>query len=104
VSDRIAVMYAGQIVETGSLREIINSPQHPYTRGLLAANLHGAKKGERLSAIPGSPPPLNDPPASCSFAPRCPVKIDACDKALPPAVAMGPERFVRCVHAAALAS
>ena len=104
VSDRIAVMYAGQIVETGSLREIINSPQHPYTRGLLAANLHGAKKGERLSAIPGAPPPLNDPPASCSFAPRCPVKIDACDKTLPPAVAMGPERLVRCVHAAALAS
>jgi peptide/nickel transport system ATP-binding protein len=101
VSDRIAVMYAGQIVETGSLREIINTPQHPYTRGLLAANLHGAVKGQRLSAIPGAPPALNEAPTSCPFAPRCPVKIDSCEKALPPVVALGPERLVRCVHATA---
>ena len=101
VSDRIAVMYAGQIVETGSLREIINAPQHPYTRGLLAANLHGAVKGQRLSAITGAPPALNEAPTSCPFAPRCPVKIDSCEKALPPVVALGPERLVRCIHATA---
>ncbi len=101
VSDRIAVMYAGQIVETGSLREIINTPQHPYTRGLLAANLHGSVKGQRLSAIPGAPPALNEEPTSCPFAPRCPVKIESCESMLPPVVALGPERLVRCVHAAA---
>lgn len=101
VSDRIAVMYAGQIVETGSLREIINTPQHPYTRGLLAANLHGAVKGQRLSAIPGAPPALNEAPTSCPFAPRCPVKIGSCESMLPPVVELGPERLVRCVHAVA---
>ncbi len=101
VSDRIAVMYAGQIVETGSLREIINTPQHPYTRGLLAANLHGAVKGQRLSAIPGAPPALNEAPTSCPFAPRCPVKIASCESMLPPVVELGPERLVRCVHAGA---
>lgn len=101
VSDRLAVMYAGQIVETGSVRDLIKTPQHPYTRGLLAANLHGAVKGERLQAIPGAPPPLNEPPASCPFAPRCPVKADACERAPPPVVTLGPGRAVRCVHAAA---
>jgi peptide/nickel transport system ATP-binding protein len=99
VSDRIAVMYAGQIVETGNLRDIINAPQHPYTRGLLAANLHGAVKGQRLSAIPGAPPPLNEPPVLCPFAPRCPSKVAACESAPPPVVTLGPQRFVRCVHA-----
>ncbi len=58
VSDRIAVMYAGEFVETGTVREIIRSPKHPYTKGLLAANLHGAVKGQRLEAIPGAPPAL----------------------------------------------
>lgn len=101
VSDRVAVMYAGQIVETGGLRDFIRSPQHPYTKGLLAANLHGAQKGERLHAIPGAPPPLDVAPSACSFAPRCPVKTSVCEQALPPAIALGTGRMVRCVHAAA---
>jgi len=101
VSDRVAVMYAGEFVETGSVREIINDPRHPYTRGLLAANLHGAVKGARLDAIPGAPPPLDTVPASCSFAPRCPVRLAACETARPPVGTPGPGRLVRCIHAAA---
>ena len=97
VSDRLAVMYAGQIVETGTVRELLRDPQHPYTRGLLAANLHGAKKGERLEAIPGAPPALTEPPSSCSFAPRCKHAQERCRAALPPAVALGDGRIVRCV-------
>ncbi|MFN3673120.1 MAG: oligopeptide/dipeptide ABC transporter ATP-binding protein, partial [Bosea sp. (in: a-proteobacteria)] len=97
VSDRLAVMYAGQIVETGTVRELLRDPQHPYTRGLLAANLHGAKKGERLEAIPGAPPAVTEPPSSCSFAPRCKHVQERCRAALPPAVALGDGRIVRCV-------
>jgi peptide/nickel transport system ATP-binding protein len=99
VSDRLAVMYAGQIVETGTVRELIRNPQHPYTKGLLAANLHGARKGERLEAIPGAPPALNEPPASCSFAPRCKHAQERCRAALPPVVTLGEGRVVRCVLA-----
>ncbi|MFD1344732.1 ABC transporter ATP-binding protein, partial [Litorisediminicola beolgyonensis] len=72
IADRVAVMYAGTIVETGTIAEIIKDPRHPYTKGLLAANLHGAVKGARLDAIPGAPPPLSEPPSACPFAPRCP--------------------------------
>lgn len=105
VSDRLAVMYAGQIVETGTVRELISNPRHPYTKGLLAANLHGAKKGERLEAIPGAPPALNEPPSSCSFAPRCRQSEEACRAGLPPAVTLGEGRIVRCTRVeAALAS
>jgi peptide/nickel transport system ATP-binding protein len=101
VSDRLAVMYAGQIVETGTVRELISNPQHPYTRGLLAANLHGARKGERLEAIPGAPPALTEPPSACSFAPRCKHAEDACRAGLPPAIALGEGRIVRCIRAEA---
>ncbi len=101
VSDRIAVMYAGEIVETGTVRDLIRDPRHPYTKGLLAANLHGAVKGARLHAIPGAPPALEMVPAACSFAPRCPVKIPACDNARPPNVSLGAQRAVRCIHAQA---
>lgn len=98
VSDRIAVMYAGEFVETGSVREIIGDPRHPYTKGLLAANLHGAVKGARLDAIPGAPPPLDAVPTSCSFAPRCPVRLAACEAARPPIAELGPGRLARCIH------
>lgn len=101
VSDRVAVMYAGEFVETGTVREIIRDPRHPYTRGLLAANLHGAVKGERLDAIPGAPPPLDTPPAACSFAPRCPVKLASCGERRPPVAELGRGRMARCIHAAA---
>jgi peptide/nickel transport system ATP-binding protein len=100
VSDRIAVMYAGTLVETGSLGQVVRAPRHPYTRGLLAANLHGARKGERLGAIPGAPPPLDERPTACSFAPRCPAREAACGAALPPEIAVSEGHRVRCVGAA----
>ncbi|WP_321343005.1 ABC transporter ATP-binding protein [Breoghania sp.] len=97
VSDRIAVMYAGAIVETGTARQVIKNPRHPYTRGLLAANLHGAVKGERLDAIPGAPPALHEPPTACSFAPRCAHATTACWAALPPVLDVGGGHKVACV-------
>jgi peptide/nickel transport system ATP-binding protein len=101
VSDRVAVMYAGEFVETGTVRDVIRRPQHPYTCGLLAANLHGAVKGARLDAIPGAPPPLDTTPTCCSFAPRCLVKEARCEAGLPPLVELAPERSARCIHAKA---
>lgn len=101
VSNRLAVMYAGEIVEIGTVRDLIRAPQHPYTRGLLAANLHGAQKGARLDAIPGAPPALETPPVGCSFAPRCPLRSAACEAAPPPPVDLGAGRMVRCIKVAA---
>jgi peptide/nickel transport system ATP-binding protein len=99
VSDRVAVMYAGEFVETGSVRNIIRDPRHPYTKGLLAANLNGAVKGARLDAISGSPPALETLPAACSFAPRCPIRISACEKSRPASTQLAEGRSVRCIRA-----
>jgi peptide/nickel transport system ATP-binding protein len=98
ISDRVAVMYAGEFVETGSVRDIIRDPRHPYTKGLLAANLHGAMKGARLDAIPGVPPALEIVPIGCSFAPRCSIKTRACEQARPSNLILGDSRSVRCIH------
>ncbi|WP_165814773.1 ABC transporter ATP-binding protein [Labrenzia sp. 011] len=97
VSDRIAVMYAGNLVETGSTADVIKDPRHPYTKGLLAANLHGAVKGQRLDAIPGSPPALERAPDACSFAERCSHATDRCRSALPPVVNVSGQHQVTCV-------
>ncbi|SNT12634.1 ABC transporter ATP-binding protein [Tropicimonas sediminicola] len=99
VSERIAVMYAGQIVEEGTTSEIINNPRHPYTQGLLAANLHDVARGERLNAIPGAPPPLEERPTACSFAPRCPIAGPECRASLPDFVTLAPRRRVACFRA-----
>jgi peptide/nickel transport system ATP-binding protein len=99
ICDRVAVMYAGQIVEQGTLREVVKSPIHPYARGLLASTIHGAKRGERLETIPGTPPSLDKAPHNCSFAPRCGLAQPRCVEALPPNVQAGPDRLARCVLA-----
>ncbi|MFL5150461.1 MAG: ABC transporter ATP-binding protein [Microvirga sp.] len=99
VADRILVMYAGRIVEEGSARDLIRNPRHPYTIGLLKSRAHGAlAKGSRLDAIPGSPPDLANLPPGCPFAPRCPLAIEPCREERPPAVALGPGRFARCIR------
>jgi peptide/nickel transport system ATP-binding protein len=94
-SDRLVVMYAGQIVELGATRQCFATPRHPYTQGLLDAfpSIHGPNR--RLTGIPGSPPDLARPPAGCRFAPRCPHRTDACE-APPPVVEVEGE-LVRCV-------
>jgi peptide/nickel transport system ATP-binding protein len=97
ICDRVAVMYAGQIVEQGSLRDIVRNPVHPYARGLLASTIHGARRGERLETIPGTPPSLQQPPHNCSFAPRCSFAEGRCIEALPPNVEIGAGRFARCI-------
>ncbi|GAS89348.1 oligopeptide/dipeptide ABC transporter ATPase [Mycolicibacterium brisbanense] len=79
VADRVAVMYAGQIVENGTLDEIFYDPQHPYTWGLLGSMTRlDQPRTARLTQISGQPPSLLDPPQGCRFAPRCPHAFDKC--------------------------
>ncbi|WP_088319180.1 ABC transporter ATP-binding protein [Kineosporia sp. R_H_3] len=81
--DRIDVMYAGQVVERGSTREVLQHPAHPYTEALLAAAPRMDSRRARLVSIPGRPPVLLADTAGCRFAPRCPHAVDACDAAGP---------------------
>src|ERR1700723_1800558 len=99
ICDRVAVMYAGEIVEQGTLSQIVRSPVHPYAKGLLASTVHGAKRGERLETIPGTPPTLDKAPVNCSFAPRCGFAEARCLDALPPNVQMAGDRIARCILA-----
>jgi len=92
-------MYAGQIVEQGTLSQIVRSPMHPYARGLLASTVHGAKRGQRLETIPGTPPSLDRAPSNCSFAPRCAFAEARCNRAAAAHVPVGPDRFARCILA-----
>jgi oligopeptide/dipeptide ABC transporter ATP-binding protein len=79
ICHRVAVMYAGRVVESGDVREIFRNPAHPYTRGLLNSIPHLGRKRRRLEAIAGQPPSLIDPPRGCRFAARCPQKMARCD-------------------------
>jgi peptide/nickel transport system ATP-binding protein len=97
--DRVAVMYAGRIVETGTTREIFNRPRHPYTIGLLSCLPTLTRGREPLTAIDGQPPDLAHVPAGCSFAPRCPLAEPRCTEARPPLEAVAPEHLVACVRA-----
>jgi peptide/nickel transport system ATP-binding protein len=97
IADRVAVMYAGRIVETGPVAEVIKRPRHPYTQGLLASTIHGSMRGSRIDAIPGAPPDLAALPPGCSFAPRCRHARTACTAALPEPVALGAQHEARCV-------
>jgi oligopeptide/dipeptide ABC transporter ATP-binding protein len=99
-AERVAVMYAGRIVETGPVRAIFHDPQHPYTRGLLAS-MPGGTPGRRLRAIDGSVPMLGDLPAGCAFHPRCPDRFDPCTDAPPADYAVGTAHQAKCyLHAA----
>jgi peptide/nickel transport system ATP-binding protein len=79
ISDRVAVMYAGRVVESGTVERVMLSPRHPYTRGLLASTVHAGRRGAVLEAIPGSPPDLSELPSGCAFA----HAADACRAAVP---------------------
>ena len=93
--DRLAVMYAGRIVEEGPVRRIFSEPAHPYTRGLLAS-IPGRAPGKRLASIDGTVPNLAALPPGCAFEPRCPFRFDKCSTAPPPPFAVEPGRSARC--------
>ena len=99
VADRIAVMYAGRIVEQGTTRTLMRSPRHPYTRALLKSLAHGAaKKGTRLETISGSPPDLTKLPPGCAFAERCALALDSCKQTVPELVWLTPDHSARCLR------
>lgn len=105
VADRIAVMYAGRIVETGPVREVIRNPRHPYTIGLLRARMgHEQARGARLEAIPGAPPDLSDLPPGCAFAPRCRFAEPGCLATDPEEATLLPGHLVRCLRTDATAA
>jgi peptide/nickel transport system ATP-binding protein len=99
IADKIAVMYAGRIVESGSVADILHTPRHPYTQGLLASRVERAKKGDRLKTIPGSPPDLTALPPGCAFAPRCDKATAACREQVPSLVTGAYDHAVACIHA-----
>ena len=96
VADRVAVMYAGRIVEEGPVRTIFREPAHPYTRGLLASIPRG-RAGGRLVAIDGTVPSLSALPPGCAFAPRCASRLDDCTSVVPPDVSLGHDHHARCL-------
>jgi oligopeptide/dipeptide ABC transporter ATP-binding protein len=101
VCDRVAVMYAGRIVETGPVRRIFTEPAHPYTRALLESIPRFGARRERLTAIAGQPPDLASLGEGCAFAPRCPAAFERCATA-PPEIAIAPGHATRCwLHARA---
>lgn len=100
VADRVAVMYAGRIVEQGTTEQVVLSPHHPYTIGLLRSRAAGSMaKGERLAVIPGSPPDLSVPMPGCCFAPRCALADERCHQQRPPVVSMAPDHWTACWRA-----
>ncbi|WP_371411917.1 ABC transporter ATP-binding protein [Neorhizobium sp. T6_25] len=100
VADRIAVMYAGRIVEEGNVADIIHSPRHPYTKGLLGARVELAHGRDRLITIPGAPPDQAAMPPGCAFAPRCAQVSDLCRAEVPALMPVGGAGSVACVQCA----
>ncbi|MGP1396699.1 MAG: dipeptide/oligopeptide/nickel ABC transporter permease/ATP-binding protein [Inquilinaceae bacterium] len=98
ICDRVAVMYAGQFVETGTTEEILTSPAHPYTAKLIDCVPVLGEPDRRLDAIGGRPPVVNDLPVGCAFADRCPRVGDDCRAAPVPLTEFGEGRTVRCIH------
>jgi peptide/nickel transport system ATP-binding protein len=103
--DHMLVMYGGSVVESGPTAAVFANRMHPYTLGLFGARpALGARKGQRLTTIPGTVPDLVDLPAGCPFAGRCAFTIDACHVTAPPPVPVGPDQFARCIRLDAVAA
>lgn len=101
IADRVAVMYAGQVVEEGSVSTLFKEPRHPYTVGLLKS-IPGARgtaaAEQRLEVIGGAPPNPLELPAGCRFAPRCPLAMEACRANVPELREVGPDHRARCIR------
>jgi peptide/nickel transport system ATP-binding protein len=95
MADRVAVMYAGRIVEHAAVADIFRSPAHPYTRGLLAS-IPAGRSGARLTAIPGTVPAIGNLPPGCAFAPRCAERMEVCNSIAPDVTSVGAGHEVRC--------
>lgn len=93
---RVAVMYAGRLVETGPVAGVLEHPTHPYTRALRQAMPRLSDERDSLVAIAGTPPDLSQPIAGCAFAPRCPDAMAICSQRQPPAYVPAPEQSCRC--------
>ena len=101
ISDRIAVMYLGKIVELGPATDVIEHPRHPYTRALVSAIPTpdpDAERARQRIVLAGDPPSPINPPAGCAFHPRCPYVQEKCKAAIPPLVPAGPNREAACVR------
>lgn len=96
IADDVAVMYAGRFVETARIADIVASPRHPYTQGLLASRVEAGSRGIALTPIPGSPPDLAHLPAGCAFAPRCAQRLEICDDIAPAMIDLDQVCRVRC--------
>ena len=103
-ADRVAVMYAGRIVEMGATQAVFDRPAHPYTRALLRCLPDVELKRRRLVEIGGQPPDLTSLPPGCPFAPRCPERQPQCETACPPAVSVGDRHVAHCWVAAPAAA
>ncbi len=95
IADRLAVMYAGRIVEEGPAREVLRRPRHPYTEGLLRASPQ--LRRQRLEPIPGNVPQLDALPPGCAFEPRCAYRKEECSAAVPELRVAGPGQRARCI-------
>jgi oligopeptide/dipeptide ABC transporter ATP-binding protein len=96
--DKVAIMYAGSIVEVADVQRIFQNPQHPYTRGLLSSVVTGSLRGQTLHHIPGMVPSLFKPPSGCRFNPRCPYAIPACLEKRPELEEVESGHFVACYN------
>src|SRR3954453_21795834 len=97
IADTVAVMYAGRIVESGPVAQVLGAPAHPYTAGLLASTVHGQARDRDIDAIPGSPPDMRRLLPGCAFAPRCARRMPECRDAAPAPRFPAPGRMAACL-------